>query len=229
MNARRTIKIATAGLSLSLAAFGVAGCSGGGSKGSLKKFCADYVNMANSSQMQTLVNDSNNGDLTAADPAGKKELKEVAKSMQKLANDAPSAIRDEAQASAKGLKEMASGKADETVQEAGSAAGDHVDAFAQDQCPGATAAATHANATPTTQPTDSFGLGTGTSSIDNGSDSTSYNDNGSDGSSYNDNSSDSTSYNDNSSDGSSYNDNSSDTSIENGSESSSCDDISVAC
>jgi hypothetical protein len=155
--------------------------------------------MANSPEMQVITNDTNNGDLTAADPAGKKELQQLASLMQKLANDAPSTIRAEAQTSAKGLKQMASGKGDEAVQEAGSAAGDHVDNFAQDQCPGATAAAQHANSTPTTvQSSDPYGLGSSSSSIDNGSDSTSYSNNSSDTSI--DNGSDSTSYSDNSSD-----------------------------
>ncbi len=216
MNAH-TIKIATAGLSLTLAAFGIAGCSGGGSKGSLKKFCADYITIANSPSMQNLLNDDNNGDdVTAADPADKQALQQVAKSMQKLANDAPGTIRAEAQTSAKDYKKVANGKADETVQEAGSAAGDHVDTFAQDQCPGATSALQHANATPTTVSPDSFGPGSGTSSVDNGSDNNSYN--GSSDTSI-----------DNGSDNSSYNDNSSDTSIDNGSDNSSCDYSSIDC
>jgi hypothetical protein len=177
MNARRTVKIATLGLSLSLAALGVAGCSGGGSNGSLKKFCTDYVSMANTEQAQTVLNDSNNGDLSIADPSDHQALQHVAAAMQKLAHDAPTAIRAEAQLAAKGLKEMASGKPGADI-DAGSTAGDHVDSYAQDQCPGATAAAAQANATPTTQPTDSFG-GAGTSSVDNGSDSSSYNDNSS--------------------------------------------------
>src|SRR4051812_26409833 len=98
MNALRTTKIATVALSLSLAAFAVAGCSGGGgSKGSLPKFCSDYVAMANTSQMRGLLTDNNNGTLSLAAPPHLSGLKQVAGAMQKLAKDAPTAIRSEAQ------------------------------------------------------------------------------------------------------------------------------------
>jgi len=106
--------------------------------------------------------------------------------MQKIAKDAPAGIRVEAQVAAKGLKQMAGGKTASPEIDAGQAASDHVDSYAQAQCPGATAAAANANATPTTQTIDSSGNGAG-SSIDNGTDSSSYNGNGY--GSYNDNSS----------------------------------------
>jgi hypothetical protein len=173
MNARRTAKIATIGLTLSLAAVGVTGCGGGGSKGSLKKFCSDYVTMANTSEAQNLVGDINRGDASLADPADKHAFKQLADGSQKLAKDAPADIRAEAQLSAKVLKEMATGKLTDDV-DPGQTAGDHVDAYAQDHCPGATGAAS--NGATTTPTTDAYSNNSDSSSIDNSSsNSSSYN------------------------------------------------------
>jgi hypothetical protein len=172
MNARRTAKIATIGLTLSLAAVGVTGCGGGGSKGSLKKFCSDYVTMANTSEAQNLVAHIASGDASLADPADKHAFKQLADGSQKLAKDAPADIRAEAQLSAKVLKEMASGKLTDDV-DPGQTAGDHVDAYAQDHCPGATSAVSN-GATATTPTTDAYSSNNSdSSSIDNGSSSSS--------------------------------------------------------